>query len=96
MQDAAPVSERLQAAVERAFAESEQPRVLEALRLIAAPEGERVRIAVLVLAMNEGACAAVVEAYAMAARIDWRDVLYWAEYHPHLIDYVATLRSLGL
>jgi hypothetical protein len=28
--------------------------------------------------------------------VDWRDVLYWAEYHPGQIDYASAVRALGL
>jgi hypothetical protein len=96
MQRTVPISTRLRAAVEMAFAEPERDRVVAALQTVLAPELERVRIAVLVLAVNEGATAPVVEAYARAALLDWRDVLYWAEYHPDQIDYEAAVRSLQL
>lgn len=91
-----PVSASVCTAIERAFVEAARDRVLAALETVPANEVERVRVAVLVLAVSEGATAEAVERYARAARLDWRDVLYWAEYHPDLIDYDATVRSLGL
>jgi hypothetical protein len=94
MERPAPVSPVLRAAIERAFPESERERAIAALESVS--DSERVLVAVVVLAAGDGATAAAVERYAMAARVDWRDVLYWAEYHPEQVDYDAAVRALGL
>jgi hypothetical protein len=67
-----------------------------ALAVLAGVEGDRCQVAVLVLGTEEGADVARLEHFAEVAAIDYRDVLYWAEYSPERLDYRAALVRLGI
>ncbi len=85
----------MRTAIERAFPEAERPGAIAALETVTQWEWVRLRIDVLVLAVNASATAEAVERYARCARTDGRDVILWAEYSPKL-DYGAMLRYLDL
>jgi hypothetical protein len=80
-------------AVARVFPEDVRHRALGALATV---DGDRCQVAVLVLGTDGGADIARLEHFAGVAAIDFRDVLYWAEYSPERLDYRAALVRLGL
>lgn len=60
------------------FSRAEQAAVIELLNTYAGPEMGRVKWDILEL--SKGSLAKVKQ-YVQAAKTDYRDVLYWAEYH---------------
>jgi hypothetical protein len=79
--------------VTRSFREEDRQRVLAALTRV---DGDRCQVAVLVLGTDGASDLARIEHLADAAAVDFRDVLYWAEYSPDRLDYPAALSRLGL
>ena len=77
----------------RSFREEDRQRVLAALTRV---DGDRCQVAVLVLGTDGASDLARIEHLADAAAVDFRDVLYWAEYSPDRLDYPAALSRLGL
>ncbi len=71
------VSSRIAARVESEFPAEARPLVCSLLDEYSGPESERVNLDVLQLAAGE---VGAVRRYVAAARLDYRDVLYWAEY----------------
>ena len=88
-----PLADDLVAAVRRSFREEDQQPVLQALARI---DGDRCQVAALVLGTDGGPDVARIEHLADVAAVDYRDVLYWAEYSPERLDYPAALSRLGL
>jgi hypothetical protein len=90
---ATPLPDDLVSAVARSFPEEDRERVLTALARV---DGDRCQVAVLVLGTDGSASVSRLERFAEVAAVDFRDVLYWAEYSPERLDYPAALSRLGI
>lgn len=70
--------QRVTERIAREFSPGDRPLVTEILNRYSGPEAERVAWDILVLSKGR---LDLVRRYAENARIDYRDVLYWAEYY---------------
>jgi hypothetical protein len=64
--------------IAKEFPREDRPAIMEALACYRGPEADRVRWDILQLSKGS---ADDVRRYLDAAKVDYRDVLYWAEYH---------------
>jgi hypothetical protein len=72
------MEQRILERVNREFQDSDRDAVVQLLESYVGPESDRVRWDILEL--SEGGTGKVRD-YIKAAQIDYRDILYWAEYY---------------
>ena len=72
------MEQRILERVNREFQDSDRDAVVQLLESYVGPESDRVRWDILEL--SEGGIGKVRD-YIKAAQIDYRDILYWAEYY---------------